>query len=79
MTSKKVSFVNRRKKLKLTQKNVADALDVTSRAVQSWELGESVPHLDPLQMWQLCRLLNCASEDLARDFFPDAFEVATSK
>jgi transcriptional regulator with XRE-family HTH domain len=70
---KKVAFVKRRKALKLTQKQVADAVGVTSRTVQSWELGENIPRLDPLQVWRLCQILQCTAEDLARDFFPEAF------
>jgi transcriptional regulator with XRE-family HTH domain len=49
--------VKRRKALKLTQKQVADAVGVTSRTVQSWELGENIPRLDPLQVWRLCQVL----------------------
>ena len=73
MSSKRVNFVKRRKALKLTQRQVADALGVAPRTVQSWELGEYTPTLNALQFWRLCQLLKCTAEDLARDFFPEEF------
>lgn len=71
MSSKKVAFVKRRKLLSLTQQQVADALGVTSRTVQRWELGEVLPQLSVLQTWRLCKLLKCTIDDLASDFYPD--------
>ncbi|MEM6837672.1 MAG: helix-turn-helix transcriptional regulator [Cyanobacteria bacterium P01_C01_bin.120] len=66
--------MKRRKALKLTQRQVAEAVGVTSRTVQSWELGEYIPTLNPLQMMRLCHLLKCSVDELARDFFPEEFE-----
>lgn len=71
MFRKPLGFVTRRKALKLTQKQVADALGITSRTVQSWELGENMPRLAPLQMLRLCNVLQCSLEDLVKDFHPD--------
>ena len=68
-----MNFVKRRKALKLTQRKVAEAIDVTPRTVQSWELGENIPRLSPLQTLRMCELLQCSVEDLARDFFPEEF------
>jgi DNA-binding XRE family transcriptional regulator len=73
MSYKRVNFVKRRKAVGMTQRQLAEAIGVTSRTVQSWELGEYIPTLNPLQTLTLCRLLNCSVEDLARDFHPDAF------
>lgn len=73
MSSKVSRFVNRRKALKLTQKQVGDAVGVTSRTVQSWELGEHPPQLTPLKAWKLCVVLQCSIEDLAKYFHPDEF------
>jgi len=75
MTSKRVFFVERRKALGLTQREIAEAVSVTPRTVQSWELGENIPRLTPLQTLNLCQLLRCSIEDLARDFYPEAFAV----
>ena len=74
MSSKRKKLVNRRKELNLTQKQIAEAVGVTSRTVQSWELGENVPKLDPLQTWKLCEVLQCTIVDLAEYFFPNEFE-----
>ncbi len=73
MSSKVSAFVKRRKALKLTQKQVGDAVGVTSRTVQSWELGEHPPQLTPLKAWKLCQVLQCSIEDLAQYFHPDEF------
>lgn len=64
-------FVERRKQLNLTQKQVGDALGITSRTVQSWELGENVPRLTLDKTLRLCRVLNCTLEDLVAYFYPD--------
>lgn len=79
MSSRRFDFVNRRKALKLTQRQVADAIGVTSRTVQSWELGEYIPSLTPLQTLKLCQLLDCSVEDLAKDFFPEAFATESAE
>lgn len=76
MNLKRVNLVNRRKELDLTQKQVADFVGVTSRTVQSWELGENIPKLNPLQTSRLCRILECTIDELARYFFPDSFDDA---
>lgn len=64
----------RRQAANLTQQELADAIGVTARTVQRWEAGDKMPSLTPLQFWQLCLALKCSAEDLARDFFPEAFE-----
>ncbi len=63
-------FVERRKQLNLTQKQVGDALGITSRTVQSWELGENVPRLTLDKTLSLCRVLNCSLEELVEYFYP---------
>lgn len=64
-------IVERRKQLNLTQKQVGDALGITSRTVQSWELGENVPRLTLDKTLRLCRVLNCTLEELVEYFYPD--------
>jgi len=78
MSSKVSRFVKRRKLLKLTQKQVGDAVGVTSRTVQSWELGEHPPQLTPLKAWKLCQILQCSIEDLAKYFHPEEFSSPTA-
>ena len=73
MSSKRVNFVTRRKKAGLTQQQLATRLGVAVRTVQGWESGEYVPSLTPLQFWLMCHDFKCSAEDLARDFFPEAF------
>jgi DNA-binding XRE family transcriptional regulator len=73
MTLKKVGFVKRRKELRLTQLQVANAIGVSPRTVQRWELGESLPELTVLQTFRLCELLRCSIRELAADFYPGAF------
>lgn len=68
MPSKRLAFITRRKSLKLTQQAIADALGITTRAVQHWEVGDRAPNLEPLQTFRLCKILQCSIEDLARYF-----------
>lgn len=75
MSSGKGRFVEKRKQLKLTQKQVADALGVTSRTIQSWELGETVPRLTLDKTLLLCKILNCTLEELVNCFYPQ-MEIA---
>lgn len=70
MSSGKGRFVEKRKQLNLTQKQVADALGITSRTVQSWELGETVPRLTLDKTLRLCQVLNCTLEELVACFYP---------
>lgn len=46
----KTNLVQARKALKLTQKQLGDALDVTDSAVSQWERGEAVPELDKIPL-----------------------------
>lgn len=74
MSSKRDDFVTRRKELNLTQQQVADALGLTSRSVQTWEAGIHLPRLTPGQTLKLCRLFGYTIEDLARDFEPESLQ-----
>ena len=49
------------------------ALGITTRTVQHWEAGESIPNLEPVQTFRLCKLLQCSAEDLARYFSSEDF------
>jgi len=61
-------FVIRRKSLGLTQKNISDALGISTRAISRWEQGSHIPRLTPDQYSVLCALLQCSIHDLALDF-----------
>ncbi|QYO63045.1 helix-turn-helix transcriptional regulator [Leptolyngbya sp. 7M] len=63
-------LVSLRKELDLTQKDIADALDVTEQTVRNWEQGKSTPKLTIPQMKTLCRLLQRPIEDIPDDFGP---------
>lgn len=56
-----------RKRVQLTQEQLAKLLGVSTRAVQAWEGGEYQPMLTIPQIKTLCRALNCSLADL-----PDA-------
>lgn len=51
----------------LTQRQVANTLDVTVLTVQHWESGKHTPKLSPYQTKLLCDLLKVTLEDLVRE------------
>lgn len=53
-----------RRRVQLTQEQLAKLLGVSTRAVQAWEGGEYQPTLTIPQFKALCRALNCSLEDL---------------
>lgn len=53
---------NQRKKLGLTQTQLADMLGVSQSAIAMWESGKNMPRADMLQ--KLSRILNCSIDDL---------------
>ncbi len=61
-------FVMRRKRLKLTQKDLSDAIGISVRSISHWEQGTHLPRLTPKQFSDLCRVLECSIHDLAGDF-----------
>ena len=57
------AFIAERRKMKnLTQKELADLLFVTDKAVSKWETGKSIP--DSSIMLELCRILEISVNDL---------------
>lgn len=68
--SKESVLVSLRKELDLTQKQIADALEVTEQTVRNWEQGKSVPKLTISQMKVLCRLLQRPIEEIPDNFGP---------
>lgn len=62
------TFVSLRKEKGLTQKQIADALEVSEDTVANWENGRSIPKLTISQVKELCRLLEKPVELLPDDF-----------
>jgi DNA-binding XRE family transcriptional regulator len=57
-------IMNLRKRLNLTQRQVAQAIGVTDQTVSNWEQGVYSPRLTPAQTLALCRVLECSLEEL---------------
>ena len=51
-----------RKKQNLTQEQLAEKLNITSKAISKWEKGKSIPDVSIMQ--DLCRILNITLNDL---------------
>lgn len=65
-----LTLANLRKKVGLTQRQLADEMGVTNKSISAWERGVAEPHLKISQTKQLMDILQCSFEDLI---------VATSK
>ncbi|RAM49461.1 MAG: XRE family transcriptional regulator [Hapalosiphonaceae cyanobacterium JJU2] len=52
-----------RKRAGLTQRQVAQALDIQTQTVGSWEKG-GIPHLPPSKIKKLCEVFNCTLDEL---------------
>lgn len=63
----KLTPMSLRKQAGLTQRQVAQALDIQTQTVGSWEKG-GVPHLPPSKIKKLCEVLNCSLDDLIEAF-----------
>jgi len=59
------TLVELRKRVGLTQRQVAEALGVTVTTVSSWETGLKEPRLDFVQTKKLMELYRCSINDLA--------------
>ncbi|MGV0025001.1 helix-turn-helix transcriptional regulator [Phormidesmis priestleyi] len=57
-------FAALRKKLGLTQRQVAEAIRVTDQTVSNWEAGRFEPKLTISQTQALCRILQCSLDEL---------------
>jgi len=66
--SSPLTLVELRKKAGVTQKAVAEALQVTDHSVRNWEKGREEPRLFIWQVKALCGLLNCSLDDLPDNF-----------
>lgn len=61
-------LVELREQFGITQEDLADALNVSSRTVINWEGGHTRPKLTVSQMQALCRLFDLKIEELPEDF-----------
>ena len=59
-----------RQRAGLTQKAIADALNVTDHTVRNWEKGRTIPEWTPTQTLLMCQMLKCSLEELASAFSP---------
>ncbi len=57
-------IMNLRKRLNLTQRQVASVVGVTDQTVSNWEQGIYTPRLTPAQTLALCQVLKCSLEEL---------------
>ena len=67
------AFRSRRIECRVTQRQLAVALDVTETTIQNWERGKHIPSLKPRQTYNLCKMLELSLEEFA------SFEEATSQ
>lgn len=65
-------FMNRRKQLNLTQRQIAEAIGVTVQTVSNWETGTYQPKLTIDQTEKLCNVLKTDIHGLK-----EIFEVKT--
>ena len=71
-------FVNKRKSLGLTQREIAAAVGVTVQTVSNWETGLYQPKLTLPQTLKLSQILQTDLSDLVEIFKPLDLEVENS-
>ena len=57
-----------RAKNNLTQRQVAQAIDVRESTVSAWERGNTIPHLPPSKVKRLMEIYQCSLEELIQAF-----------
>ena len=63
-----IGFVELRKAKGVTQKQIADALELSERTVIDWESGKRVPKLYVWQVKALCQLLSVSIFEIPNSF-----------
>lgn len=66
------TFVDLRKRVGVTQKQIAEAVGVSETSVRNWERGREEPRLFVWQVKALCGVLECQLSEL-----PDKFKSET--
>ena len=61
-------FKLRRDIAKLTQADIAKAVNVSKQAVSNWEQGNTKPSLNPAQTQKLCLILGINFDELVKGF-----------
>ncbi len=64
------NFINIRKMKKITQEDIAEALNIKQQAIQRWDKGKSKPHVSKL--FQLAKILDCEITDIS-DYKVDVY------
>lgn len=62
--SERLTLAELRRRAGLTQRQIAEILDVTVTTVSSWERGTQVPRLTFAQVEKLMNALDCSIHDL---------------
>ena len=60
--------MNLRKRAGLTQRQIAQALDVRESTISEWERGLSVPHLPLSKVRQMLQVYKCNLDELIEAF-----------
>lgn len=60
----RITPVTLRKRAKLTQRKLAEALDVRQGTISDWERGLAIPHLRPSQIKVMMQQLKCSLDEL---------------
>jgi transcriptional regulator with XRE-family HTH domain len=63
------SFAMLRRRANVTQRKLAEALDMRQGTISDWERGVSIPHLPPSKYKLMMEVLKCSLDELI-----DAFE-----
>lgn len=66
-TSDPLTPMTLRKRAGLTQRQVAQALDIREQTVSAWERG-GVPHLPPSKIKRMCEIYRCTIDELIEAF-----------
>jgi len=66
-----------RKKLNMSQEQLAESLGVTRQSVSKWESGASYPEMDKLVA--LCKIFNCELDDLVNKNIDEVKDLTSSK
>ncbi len=65
-------FKLRRDIAKVTQEDIAKAVNISKQAVSNWEKGNTKPALNPDQTQKLCLILGVDFEELVKAFNGEA-------
>ena len=66
-----------RKKMNLSQEQLAESLNVTRQSVSKWVSGASYPEMDKLLA--LCKIFNCGLDDLVNKNIEEVKDLTSSK